>query len=210
MFNRDSTVDWLAGRLVGTIIQHKQKLVSVVKIVRRGEGDEDLPVIYAADVENGEEVREVHTSDSWNFRPFPLGYVNSVRGCHYIMRIPRRRWKQGLDQGGLIEASHTPIGDFEIAKKVNLPSLIGKPLVDCLKGNYPSFKEVLKSSVARKGSGLRAFSRDFALQTKGGGGLDISLFHQGTRVGWVTDGRVTLGGKFKYLKELLYEAGVDT
>ena len=193
MFSTDSSKAWLAGRLTECIVTYKGEVVYVTG-VRDGE---NVPRVFAMTIE-GVHIEEEHTDPAWNFRPFPLGYLNDKRTCSYVARIPRRRWKQGLAEGSVMVA-----GEDRVVRQ----KLFSSALVDCFMNKYPTFKKVRTSLAAMKPGGSRAFSREFALLSTD---AQIELHHRGVKVGWVAGNDIRLGGKFSYLKESLAELGVAT
>ncbi len=120
--------------------------------------------------------------------PIPIGYVNTKRGATYLVRLAKRRWKQGLDQEGIRTVGRSYLGiDYTATEQ----------FLACLKGEYPSFKEA--TSRSKELGSVVAFSRKWAIDYLG------TLFFRGKVVGH-SQGGLHLNGVYKYLTELLEEA----
>lgn len=130
-----------------------------------------------------------------NLEPVKLGYMNSKRKAGYLMRIPERKWKQGLRERNIYSKDGVTV------------NILSPNLFNTIRGIYPSLKdcvdylyndEVLSS----------AFSRDFSVYTKGAS-KKIYL-----RYKYFTVGKVDLVGgvalpkldnNFDYLNECMNE-----
>ena len=130
----------------------------------------------------------------------PLGNIQVDDYFGYFVRIPDRRWKQGLAEGHLNqirEDCHKPL-------RVRL---LSNAIMKCVKGAYDSFQDALYN-ILDKGYEGCAFSRTFGLMLGDKGQID--LLYRGHRVGFITEvvkddfELVLFKDKF-YLKEELLE-----
>lgn len=92
------------------------------------------------------EIKEVLINDELfnGFRPFPLGMCNNGQGrAVYIQRRPLRTQQQGTTSAHLVEIDieNRFYGDAPAGRLSVLFG--GKPFLECAKGIYPSFKEVI-------------------------------------------------------------------
>lgn len=124
-----------------------------------------------------------------NMRPVPLGYINTNRGCYYISRAPKRKWKQGLELASItfLEYTRAPI---------NLHDYF-RDLRKCILGEYPSIKEAY--SISRREGYSVAFSRTFAIDPY------RHIYMKGKDIGHIDDGHFTINDQCKYLKECVEE-----
>lgn len=124
-----------------------------------------------------------------NMAPVPLGYVNNVKSCQYIKRVPRRRWKQGLNPQSV---------DVIISEE----GLKSKAFGNTILGRFPSAEKASELIISRKKRSV-AFSREWALQV---GMVEPTLLHRGTAVGIYKDGEACIFEKYQYLTESFKEA----
>lgn len=156
------------------------------------------------------------------FRPFPLGNVNQNGSVVYAERSPTRNMHQGLladavlgtrvesvpsrydpnqrKLGMMVSGSAAPLGNAHI-------DTLGEEFYDMLKGNYPSFTEVVDNlrdpHVLNNGC---AFHREYSVMR---GPLDtLILCYKHSGVGFINaDNTLVLGSTHEFLREELQELG---
>ena len=130
--------------------------------------------------------------------PVKLGYLNIRGGSYYAVRVPKRRWKQGLDGSS---------GGYLNDGKINGINFLEytDSLYDTIMGIYPSLPEVVKY-VKSKG-GTQAFDRKFALKQLSGEN-QFRLYYKGSAVGKLAgkDLKVTFNKDCEFLEESYEEA----
>jgi len=174
-------IDYARGRLTNTYISYKDELVFIEEL-----GKDKFR--YKTGAAWGESlVGEVNNID---MTPIKLGYTNYKGRTHYLMRMPARRWKQGIDKQGVASVS-THYGDGMEVK--------GSDFRYAFKGDYPSLNRSIKK--AKETGKPVAFSRVFALLP------NMGLEYKGRNVvGKIDDyGRPLLDRKYLWLEEALRE-----
>jgi len=141
-----------------------------------------------------------------NFRPFPLGMVNYKGETFFVERQPvRPSTHQGLTSSMLIQKPVT-----FIASPRNGVEFYSPAMYDCIKGNYPSIEETIKSLTnPHCQNTAAAFHRNFALVRGPIGSLYLA--YKSDIIGFLSDfslNRVKLGKEFKYTKEVVEDLGV--
>jgi hypothetical protein len=206
-------------RLRHSVVLYKDTPVYITEIVR-GDGDDilrvrfqELPVgVPEAKVdpfgrrarialnggdEGAADKRKYISSKHFDIAPFKLGYVNSPKGAFYCSRMPNRIQKQGL------------CGENFTAKTNNGIVISFQTFLSCeesvamVKGEYPTFDQALKALAKCPAV---AFDREFCLvKDEVFPELITYLYHKGTKVGMFNKEELSLGQKFKCLKEQLQE-----
>lgn len=126
------------------------------------------------------------------FSPLVLGYVNTGSGALYLVRTPRRMWKQGISSNN-VTANNRPVSN-EIMRS--------ETLNDCLMNVFPSMQEAYE--VAKEIGIPRAFHKDFAFNPTNGRG--ICLDYKGESVGKLDDNLdIELKSPFHYVQEVFEE-----
>jgi len=185
---------YAANRLVGTIVRHKDKAISVQVVGNR---------VVAIKLIGGEQIEFPYKELDIN--PVPLGYANIGGKALYISRIPLRNdWKQGLRpknmRYSLSKPNNGEIEEEDLLRRELPNDVIGKTI----EGIYPSYDDVVRA-IANPGKKLQsmAYDRNFAI------GVDGSIFHKGKyTVGTMIDAarRVfRLKDEFWWAKEALEE-----
>lgn len=179
----ENDIEYARGRLRNTYVVYQGKLVFVVE-VRRGSFS------YKTS-RQGENIYEGKLKDL-DIKPMKLGYSNYKDNARYFMRIPARRWKQGIDNQSTYSVS-THNGDGGVMKIGDMKYV--------LKGEYPPIK--VAKSVAERLNRPIAFSRTFAVMP------DKTIEYKGKHiVGKINDfGAPQLSRKFWWLEEALFENG---
>ena len=208
------SVDDARMRLRNTVVLYKGEPVLITHIVNNDDKDgifrvkfQTLPTSkmkeerfdpFDKDAEEKEQ-RKYISSKHFDIAPFRLGYVNGQKGTFYCSRLPNRIQKQGLcgeNFRGVNNAGQAvPFANFLGAKET--PAMVA--------GRYPSFDKAV--SLLDKVSSI-AFDRDFCLEKDEVFPELLYLYHKGKRVGYMSKDEVTLGAKFKCLKENLEELKV--
>lgn len=141
--------------------------------------------------------REVGLEDL-DLTPFKLGYMNSGRMAHYLMRIPSRQWRQGLRTGLIYSYTGGGLGIFR------------DPMgfVNMVRGVYPSPGDVFDMLVNDEVDSY-AFSRSFRLSKSTHKKPRFFLSWKGRQVGEATMGdrrlNIKLAKDYEYLSEMLEE-----
>lgn len=138
-------------------------------------------------------------SEHLSLAPIPLGYVNcKERGSPalYLSRVPKRRYKQGLNSGTLA-VSGSQIREAQFLEMIFLYDLQG-----CIENKYPSLEECIR--LAKVHDCTAAFSRRWAVCPKKlGRYTTLYLEYRSTRVGVIKGGKVTLNDDYEFLAEEL-------
>lgn len=140
-----------------------------------------------------------------NFRPFPLGMYNQGAQCFFTQRNPTRKSEQGLAQGMLDIYGFT--GNYRGRVSKSAFSIHNEQFRNTILSNYPTLEETL--AVIRDDNYVNesvGFHRDMACVQ---GELDMTfLAYKDSIVGLFDDDTsITLGNKFKHLREVLEESG---
>jgi len=127
-----------------------------------------------------------------NFAPLELGYVNHGEGMAYIIRNPKRMWKQGLTYDHL-KATRGYISEGLLQSRY---------INDTLVNNFPTLEEAYELGI--NDSVDTAFHRDFALNCDDFPALQLE--YKGIIVGQF-NGELDfeISERFHYIKELLEE-----
>jgi hypothetical protein len=206
------SVEDASMRLRNTIVLYEGKPVFITGITA-GTGDDILRVRFKElpldpnknfggpfeDAEDGGK-RKFISSKHFDISPFRLGYVNHPKyGAFYVQRLPHRIQKQGFSSESY--AAKTNAG-LVISWAVFTQS---KETVAMINNDYPSFDRA-KALLGKIPS--VAFCRDYSLMKDEVLPELMFLYHKGQKVGFVNETGVTLGEKFKCLKESLSEVKV--
>jgi hypothetical protein len=194
-------------RLLNTVIKIGDEPIYVDRV----KGTENKPVLSVFYLPDMRQPRDISCEDSTiDVSPFPLGFVNFTDGmCAYYWRNPVRNQLQGLHQGSCLsqvvwDKGHPPRYDTLISKA---------EFVKCVKGIYPSLKEVLKTVTSSEDDEdvpkVLAFHRKFAVARDEDCGLYV-LFYKTNQVGHSVGGKTwKLGTTFSYVYEQAEEAGLN-
>ena len=131
-----------------------------------------------------------------NVLPVPLGWCNWKHRSFYLVRLPERRWRQGLRQNCLRTTNAT---------RVRPPSIYSISMRNTIVGNYPTLEECVEF-VDNEESQEMAFSRRFCV---GGrvGEAEFSLLHRIGNVGVIAHNgehcNIRLHDKYAFLREEL-------
>jgi hypothetical protein len=178
-------------QLSGTIVRKGKFPVYVEEVRNRGEG---LTAEYRV-LSSGRTGRCLVAD--LDIKPVPLGYVNTGGRALYTSRMPRRRWKAGLDEGNIIARRNTG------AKSGFNPRLAARSTAACIQGRYPSFLEA--RTRCQDEGGEVAFSRKFCVLSREEGPL--ALYYKTKPVGDVTrEGDAQLRQEYTYLTQALEAA----
>lgn len=135
------------------------------------------------------------TDPRLNYKPFPLGYYNTECDAHYVMRMPHRFYKQGLNIRSVTSKT------FRIGREI-FPTVVS----EIVKNNYPTIPKIIDLFNSTNLESA-AFHKAWAIQ-KNNLGL-IFLQHKGLSVGWLNEeNEVVLSENYQYLKENLLNIGV--
>lgn len=212
------SVDDASMRLRNTLVLYKDQPVIITGIAAGTEKDEILRVLFkelpytgggngdegpfarAAALADDAAKRKYISSKHFDIAPFKLGYVNHPKyGAFYVSRLPNRIQKQGF-------CAENYRGLTNQGQPVTWHTFVGcKESVAMIMGDYPSFERA-KGLIGKSPS--VAFCRDFSLMKDEVLPELIFLYHKGAKVGYVSETGVTLGEKFKCLRESLAEQKV--
>lgn len=179
------------NNLGGTIIRYDGELVYVSDVY--GE-DNDIRMNINNLLNNS--TSEVHLNDPLlNFKPVPLGYAFYNGHAVFLARVPKRRWKTGLDRNNVVMIDQ----EFTM-RPFSLNSRTHEALDRCVKGLYDTV-ESAKKKLATGDIRSIPVSRHFALSH-----MDASrLLYMGTTVGTMEDNRPVFTENFSYLDGQYYE-----
>jgi len=138
-------------RLGETIVRYKGEPVYVANTSGNGTGPFSLEVAPLTNTEKRITVK----MEEVDLTPVPLGYINNWPFVCYLMRVPQRKYQQGLRIGEL----RTPTPGYRSNVTRNLPALY-----NTIMGIYPSFDEAYTLAHTHNAC---AFHRAFALKDTG-------------------------------------------
>ena len=149
----------------GTVCEHKGDLVYVANI------DGNYQVLMK-ELLSGKLRQAVFDTDEFsapsNGR---LGYVNFGSVAMYIMRNPRRMYKNGFTYQNLTFKKSDGFGytmeELDFVQLECRQGITNPAFVDTYTGKFPSFEEAV-AQVLAKDARIIAFDRQFALSYKGG------------------------------------------
>jgi hypothetical protein len=148
-------------------------------------------------------VVEPLNSENWNWKPVPLGYVNTGPQAVYVFRRPIRKWKQGLHRDNMGVGNRADLAPIRLRHADILRS---RELGRCIQRDYPSFEDASKAVMegdARGKVASRSFHPEFSLERNELGLLWLA--YRGTRVGWYEKGHLRLGEGMQHLIQLYEE-----
>ena len=123
--------------------------------------------------------------EAFDFSPVLLGYANGVRcDATYVTRVPRRRWKQGLNA--------------EAIKGMGGRDMAGPYLYKTIVNDYPTFSKALRRSVDYNYA--TAFHRHYAVFNSG-----TLVSYKRTVIGEVVDGKIVVMPAYIYLLDEIKE-----
>lgn len=134
------------------------------------------------------DIREIEGLD---ISPVPLGFCQIGENASYLMRMPRRRTKQGLEEASVV--SHD--GNRASIRQSNT---YAQNLGNCITGVYPSLKDA--TSMLGKGFRSVCVARNWAIMREGGK-IDLLYKYYG-KVGSYAP--VYIGSPFTLLPEYSY------
>jgi hypothetical protein len=76
-----------------------------------------------------------YTDDKFCAKAFPLGYANHREGICYVTRKPHQQQRAGIHEGVIDVKGDSSTHHF----------IYSQAMVDCIKGNYPTFEEARKT-----------------------------------------------------------------
>ena len=171
-----------------SIIRIKNTPVMVIQCYEDG-GEVILDVKY---LRTGKR-KEINIKDeSLNFKPVPLGYgVTLAGGIYFVVRLPRRRWKQGLHQESLAFKDRLGVA-------IDLTTNQGQhSIANTIQGKFKSFKEALAEG------GI--FHRYFYIKKLQDREI---LEYKGDPIGSFREGRLELKEEYNYLEKYVEEVMV--
>jgi len=133
-------------------------------------------------------------SEQLDISPVPLGFCQMEESASYLMRIPRRRTKQGLSEDSI--NSHDAPRNSIMESKAYSQSL-GNTIIN----KYPPLKAALK--MLGKGFNSVGIARNWALYHQGTRILLLYKYHG--QVGELANGVFSLTEEYRYLQESLDE-----
>jgi hypothetical protein len=140
-----------------------------------------------------------YTDDDFDYRSVPLGYVNYGINALYLVRLPTRQNRQGLnpEQMRIVGNQRFAIYDF----------LNTKNMESCILGEHPPFEEALRQ-VTEGEAASRAFHRHCSIKREGS---RIALEYRGRIVGYKDRGNGTFvlipSNEYSFLRVILDKAG---
>ena len=200
----------LNAYLAGTILQFQGQpsWVRAAEMVRK------VPMVSHLPLREAVEGRDLRSSPlhMFNLKPYPLGMYNfSVDGviveAAWMMRMPARRWKAGLDRHAIVIEPVRKAGDNVINEILHRrESHVGaswhtnQDMADMLEGKYPKLHQALHMIGKRTRCSI-AFSRNFAVT----GTKNIFYRHHLEPVGTVVGGMPSLHPAYMDLRDILME-----
>jgi hypothetical protein len=182
-------IQYAANRLSETVVLHNKIPIYVGSLEGSTALCRKLPSSTRVDV-------PLHLLD---LTPIKLGYVNELKECYYLMRVPARQWRQGLRSSQLMCLNNWT-RNFNMVRSSGFYNMV--------MNKYPTLAECFESFVNEE-SVTKAFSLHFALHKSNRKDFGMNLAYAGSIVGTAAmgDSRVTttLAPKYSYLSELLEE-----
>jgi len=192
MFSNSITSRDLSQKIFNTIVLYDNLPVFVTDIT-------EARMVYFHALDGSEIIKAKYDSPKFNYKPFPLGYVNVANNAHYLERMPMRHYKQGL------EARAVTVSSPRVS--MNTGALLRKPLLALYRNEYPSKAEAIRTLTENSKCQAIAFDREFCFARNSDG--DIYVEYRGKKCGWIDyEGNTRLGHKFSFLKETLAEKGI--
>lgn len=156
---------------------------------------------------------EVHKIDDpgFDFKPLKLGMFNltlhgNIVEALWLQRYPARRWKVGLDKGGMAICPVRKAEDnimFEVMRgRVHMDPhwTVSQDMADSLNAKYPTFHEALAIMGKRTRCSV-AFAPSWAVT----GDRKLWYRHNGEAVGEVRDEKPELYAQYSDLLDVLQE-----
>lgn len=134
---------------------------------------------------------DIRTVEGLDISPVPLGFCQVGDTAAYLMRMPRRRTKQGLSEDSI--CMHNYMGRISVRES----GAYAKALANTILGVYPSIKNAL-SILERGVASSVAISRNWSLSSK-----HLIQYKYFGNVGTYTGGQFLLDGDYSYLQECL-------
>lgn len=136
-----------------------------------------------------------------NYQDYKLGYLNLADGAHYMMRMPRRRTKQGLNRENMTSSNG---GRVELASAMK-----SQGFYDMLTGSYPTMADACKQLVSETNRAETvAFNRRFALGRDSFRG-DFLMYYKGERIAFGDMNSIVLPTDYYHLKEAINQVGIN-
>lgn len=133
----------------------------------------------------------------------PLGYLNSENRCYYVKRVPKRRWKQGIDAHSVIVTSHNTTGG-----SVPITHFNTKFVANMLEGTYLTVKKILEEcALGHRLDG--AFHRRWAIGNVNTKEKTALLYYKGEVAGYL-DWKETYIPRVKMLESFYHSTYVET
>lgn len=139
------------------------------------------------------ELSDIRNLKGLDISPVPLGFCQNGHTTSYLMRMPRRRTKQGLAEDSI--ATHDGNGN-----SVRRSNAYSKALDNTITGVYPTLKAAL-SMINAKGFASVGISRNWAIGNAGD--MIYFMYKYYGKVGILKDNRFILDEEYSYLQECL-------
>jgi hypothetical protein len=197
--------------LGGTLIRHLEGPTLVHNVSLINPRGKKLQVQhYLLKEWNEGRVPHIHPLEEFDFKPFKLGMMNfSVDGviteAGYVMRTPARRWKVGLDKGGMSIVPARKAEDnfiFNLLRDRNpdQPWYLSEGMLNMLNRQYPSIRDAIEI-IGRRSRVSVAFSPNFAIT----GTKKLMYRFNEVPVGKLDGGYPVLNPDYRDLQEILQE-----
>jgi hypothetical protein len=177
----------LRAMFEGTIVRYKGDPVYIKSAIDR--------MLMLTDIVTQKVVDTVEPdSKHIDFKNMPLGFFNlDTGGAAWVSRVPQRQFKVGIVTGNL---NISPVS--QVLNVVSVKEAFKQPLIDAIKGKYPSKEEAI-AAVEGKKKVSRAFNRFFAIDG------DLNLYHRINKVGMINseNGKPIFHASKNYLKALM-------
>lgn len=198
------TSDDAHSRLAGTILTYAGRAVKVQAV-------SNSIVLFNYCTEetlDSSSSQHVHMdSEKLDISSPSLGYVNSGNRVYYARRYPKRRWKNGLDNGSVYLTANGDLTEESALpfNAVNL-SAFGK----MIENNYPSIPNILKEANENVRKVEGAFHRKWSLGNIDRAERTALLFYKGSIVGHVSWEGILVPAKVSILPDFYHSAYIET
>ena len=177
--------EFAKGRLNGTIVR-KGNIPIIIDQMSQNK------IYYRTLITHSEGIINF-TPNCVNIKPVDLGYINTEEGCNYLVRIPRRRWKQGLDSQGVRAMYESNLMEISLGG-------LHPELARTIRGKFPSLNEAMDK--ANRAGVPVAWCREFAVKRRGDD--TFFLLFKGSNIGYISlreNYAVNLKTRKQYLNE---------
>lgn len=195
------SIEQTSLRLKNTYVLYNDDLYKVSQAL-----DKDTVEIIRQDGKRVVSLNDVNL----NYYDYRLGYASGTYGgtieAYYLVRSPHRQQRQGLIMDAIVGICALG-GNGELIERGAGQFLRTSELEKCLKGQYATFDEALKTLEEHEHVGSVPFSRRLAVRLDRDLGF-YTLQFKGRRIAWGDPHNFNMPSEFLYLREVIEKSGV--